>query len=171
MRQSKGKMSAIEIFQQLYSMGMWRWSVTVAAFVTFVPIVAAQDRPKISLALPVGTVSEAVQIEYFLTGPFGGYGGFVRAEKKRTSYDIEPFVDDRPADDIKIIVYLPGCEIAALDLAFSGTPVEQRLDCYPLSSFSFRGQVLHTVTTQDQNREIEVIYLAMWSHRFFGISD
>jgi hypothetical protein len=91
--------SAIEIFQQLYSMGMWRWSVTVVAFVTLVPIVAAQDRPKIPLALPSGTASETVQIEYFLTGPFGGYGGFVRAERKRAAYAIEPFVDDRPAHD------------------------------------------------------------------------
>jgi hypothetical protein len=157
-------------YQPLYLMGMLRWSFSVVAF-TLVPIVVAQDRPKVSLALPSGIASETGQIEYFLTGPFGGYGGFVRAESKIASYDIEPFVDGRAAENIKIIAYLPGCEIATLDLTFSGMPVERWLDCYPLGSVSFRGQVLPGSKTRGQNREIEVSYFAMWSHRFFGMVD
>lgn len=151
-------------------MGMLRSSFTLFAL-SLVPIVAAQDRPKVSLALPSRIASETVQIEYFLTGPFGGYGGFVRAESKRASYDIEPFVDGRAAENIKIIAYLPGCEIVTLDLAFSGMPIERWLDCYPLGTFSFRGQILPGSKSLGQNREIEVSYLALWSHEFFGISD
>jgi hypothetical protein len=150
---------------------MWRRSLALVALLTSVPIVEAQDRPKVLLTLPSGTASETVQIDYFLTGPFGGYGGFVRAERKKASYDIEPFVDGRPAENIKIIAYLPGCEIATLDFTFSGTPVERWLDCYPLASVSFRGQLSPASTTRAQSREIEVNYLAMWSHRFFGIAD
>jgi hypothetical protein len=164
-------MSVIGISQQLYLISMFYRSLILVAFLTLVPIFAAQDRPKISLALPWGIASETVQIEYFLTGPFGGYGGFVRAERNKASYDIEPFVDGRPAENIKIIAYLPGCEIAALDLTFSGVPVEQWLDCYPLGSVLFRGQVFPASMTRDQNREIEVTYLAMWGHQFFGIFD
>ncbi len=152
-------------------MGMWRKSLAVVTFLTAVQIVEAQYRPKISLVIPSGIASESVQIDYFLTGPFGGYGGFVRAERKRASYDIEPFVDGRPAENIKIIAYLPGCEIAALDLTFSGAPIEQGLDCYPLGSVSFRGQLSPATTTRARSRVIEVNYLAMWSHQFFGISD
>jgi hypothetical protein len=150
---------------------MWRRSLVFVALLTSVPIVEAQDRPKVSLTLPSGIASGTVQIDYFLTGPFGGYGGFVRAEGKQASYDIAPFVDGRPAENLKIIAYLAGCEIIALDLTFSGTPIEQRLDCYPLGSVSFRGQLLPPLTTRAQDREIEVNYLAMWSHRFFGIAD
>jgi hypothetical protein len=150
---------------------MWRWPLTVVGLVTLVPIVAAQDRPKISLVLPSGIASETVQIEYFLTGAFGGYGGFVRAESKKASFDIDPFVEGQPAKNIKIIAYLPECEISTLDLTFSGRPVERWLDCYPLGSVSFRGQVLPTSATRQQNGEIEVNYLAMWTHRFFGITD
>ncbi len=152
-------------------MGMWRRSLAFVALLTLVPIVEAQDRPKVSLRLPSGIASETVQIDYFLTGPFGGYGGFVRAERKKASIDIEPFVDGRPAENIKIIAYLPGCEIAALDLTFSGMPVEQWLDCYPFGSVWFRGQLLPASTTRAQSREIEVNYLAWWSHGFFGIAD
>lgn len=150
---------------------MWRWSLAIVAVLTLPAFVAAQDPPKVSLFLPSGVSSETVQIEYFLTGSFGGYGGFVRAERKRASYDIEPFVDGRAAENIKIIAYLPGCEIATLDLTFSGTPVERWLDCYPLGSVSFRGHVLPASKTRGENREIEVSYLALWSHEFFGIMD
>lgn len=150
---------------------MWRRSLALVALLISASTVEAQDRPKVLLALPSGIASKNVQIDYFLTGAFGGYGGFVRAEPNKASYDIEPFVDGRPAENIKIIAYLPRCEIATLDLTFSGTPVEHSLDCYPLGSVSFRGQLSPTSTTRAQSREIEVTYLAMWSHRFFGIAD
>jgi hypothetical protein len=159
------------MLRQLYSTGMWRGSLAFVALLASVPTVEAQDRPKVLLSLPSEIASEAVQIDYFLTGSFGGYGGFVRAEKKKASFDIEPFVDGRPAGNIKIIAYIPGCEIATLDLTFSGTPIEQWLDCHPLGSVSFRGQLWPASTIQAQSREIEVNYLAMWSHRFFGIAD
>ena len=90
-------------YRQLYSMGMWRRSLALVALLTSVPTVEAQDRPKVLLTLPSGIASETVQINYFLTDPFGGYGGFVRAERKKASYDIEAFVYDRPAENIKII--------------------------------------------------------------------
>jgi len=150
---------------------MWRRCLALVALLTSVLAVEAQVRPKITLTLPSGIDSETVQIDYFLAGPFGGYGGLVRAESKKVSYDIDPFVDGRPADNVKIIAYLPGCEIVTLDFAFTGTPVEQWLNCYPLGSVSFRGQVPPASTNRAQSREIEVSYLATWSHRFFGISD
>jgi hypothetical protein len=150
---------------------MCRWPLTIVSMAALMASVAAQDHPQVSLAFPLGIASETIQINYYLTGPFGGYGGFVRPDKQRVSYDIDPFVDGRPAENIKIIAYLPGCEITTLDLAFSGTAVERRLDCAPLGTISLRGQVLPALITQDQSREIEVSYLAMWSHRFFGIYD
>jgi len=132
--------------------------------------VAAQDRPRVSLALPPETASETVQINYYLIGPFGGYGDFVRPKKQRASYDIEPFVKDRAAENVKIIAYLPGCEITTFDFVFSGTTIERHIDCSPLGSVQLRGQVSASMT-QDEDGEIEANYLAMWAHRFFGISD
>ena len=52
---------------------------------------------KIILTLPANIPSENVQISYFMTGAFGGYGSFVRAEKGRNSYDIDvPLMASRP---------------------------------------------------------------------------
>jgi hypothetical protein len=159
------------VVPQLYSMSMWRSSLAFVALLISVPMVEAQDHPKVSLRLPPGIASETVQIHYFLRGPFGGYGGFVRAEREKASYDIEPFVDGQPAENVKIIAYLRGCEIATLDLTFAGAPIEQWLDCYPLGSVSLRGQLLLASTTRIQSREIDVDYSAMWAYRFFWIFD
>lgn len=150
---------------------MWRWSITVVALVVLVATTAGRDRPKVSLVLPDGIASETVQIQYYLTGAFGGSGSFVRPQKQRTSYDIDPFVEGRPAENIKIIAYLPGCEITTLNIAFSGTAVERSIDCSALGSVSLRGQVLPASLSTDQPREIEFNYLAMWAHEFFGIYD
>jgi hypothetical protein len=78
------------ISQQLYLRCMWRRSLAFVVLLTSVPIVEAQDRPKVSLTLPLGIASETVQIDYYLTGPFGGYGGFVRAERKKEGMQITP---------------------------------------------------------------------------------
>ena len=150
---------------------MWRWCHTVVVLLSLIPGLAAQDHPKVSLLLSSGIASEAAHIEYFLTGPFGGYGGLVQPESKKTSFDIDPFVEGRPAENIKIIAYLPGCEVATLDLTFSGTSVERWIDCFPLGSVSFRGEVLPTSVTLKQDEQIEISYLAMWSHEFYGIAD
>ena len=57
--------------------------------------------PRVSLILPADLPSENVQIDYFMTGPFGGYGGFVRPETKRTSYEIQPSVEGRTAQELR----------------------------------------------------------------------
>jgi len=150
---------------------MSRSLAAIFALLAMTLVLPAQDRPHVSLALPSGIASENAQIEYFLTGPFGGYGGFVNPEKEKTSYDIDPFVEGRAAKNVKIIAYLPGCEISTLDLTFSGVTVERTLDCYPSGQVLFRGQVLQSSATMMPNGEIEVVYLADWSFKFFGIMD
>jgi hypothetical protein len=159
------------MLQHLYSLHMLRTSLLVAVLFALAQIVVAQNHPKFSLVLPPGIASENVQINYFVLGPFGGYGGYVRAEKDRESYDIDPYVDDQPAKDIKVISYLPGCEITAFEVTLSDMPVERRLDCHPLGTISFRGRALPVSMIRNRDLEIEVRYLADWSLGFFGIFD
>ncbi len=133
--------------------------------------VAAQNRPKVSLIIPPGIASETVQIEYFREGKFGGSGGFVKALRDTSSYEIEPFVNGQPADGVKVIAYMPGCEVATLDVAFSGEDIERRLDCDPMGSVLFSGEVVAVSAIRQQSAEVEVSYLASWSHSFYGMSD
>jgi hypothetical protein len=150
---------------------MQRWLLIAVSVALFVPVFAAQDLPKVSLVLPPGSASETVQVNYFLAGSFGGYGGFVKPEPRRETYDIEPFVNGRAAAGIKVIAYIPGCEILAFALTSSGTSIERRLHCRPLGSIPIEARILDIPGTREQNLQIEVNYVATWSHQFFGISD
>lgn len=136
----------------------------------------AQDRgsqplPRVLFVLPSGVASETVQISYFMTGSFGGYGGFVRTETNRASYDIDASVDGKPATRVKVIAYLPGCEVVTLDIPLQHTTAERQLPCKPLGQISLHGQISPVAITQEEPAEVEVLYLAFWSHRFFGIFD
>jgi hypothetical protein len=49
--------------------------------------------------------------------------------------------------------------------------VKRSLDCHPLGSVVLRGEVVPVVLTGEQNREIEVSYLAMWVNALWEIMD
>jgi hypothetical protein len=155
---------------------MSRLALSTVLFVALVSALTGQDKaspflPMVKLSLPTGTASGAVQINYFMGGPFGGYGGYVKQEKGLREYVIEASVEGRAATDIKVIAYLPGCEILTLEIPLQGESVERQLVCKPLPSIALRGQIFPVSITQDQPVEVEVTYLAEWSHRFFGICD
>lgn len=66
-------------------------------------------------------------------GSFGGYGNYVKAGEARSTYEIDASVDGKPATSIKLIAYLPGCEIVTLDIPVltarqTPTPVQT---CWP----------------------------------------
>lgn len=131
----------------------------------------SRDGPLISLYLPHGFPSEKVQVQYFLLGPFGGYGGFVQAEPNRQSIDFIAAVDGKPAGEIKVIAFLPGCEFIALDFALAGTAMWRQLDCRPLNTITLHGQIQPPTFAQGKRAEIEVSYQADWAFKFFGIAD
>ena len=156
---------------------MFRSLLRIALLVAAVPVAAAQDSasrqaPKISLTLPSDIPCEPVQINYFMIGPFGGYGDFVRAEKGRSTYGIVASLVGKPAANVKVIAYLPGCEIATLEIPTQGTNLSRSLSCKLLGRILLRGQISPISITQDyQPAEVEVDYLAMWDHQFFSIMD
>ncbi len=130
------------------------------------------ESARITLALPYNIPSETVQINYFMSGPFGGYAGFVRAEKDKSGYDIAASMEGKPARNVKIIVYMPGCEIVLLDLPVTPPIPPQLLTCKRLKTIWMRGQINPaSVLLKGQPTEVEISYLATWDHRFFGIAD
>jgi hypothetical protein len=155
---------------------MRSFALGIVLLVALAPALAYQDEgsqplPKVSLVLPPGVVSETVQIVYFMVGPFGGNGLALKMEKDRPSYDIDASVDGKQATNIKVIAYLPGCEIATFDIPVRGKSLERQVPCKPLGSISLQGQIFPVSTTQEQPTEVDVNYLAVWSHKFFGICD
>ncbi|HEV2400181.1 MAG TPA: hypothetical protein VGS27_24800 [Candidatus Sulfotelmatobacter sp.] len=130
----------------------------------------SQESPTVRVDLPPGISPNDVHINYFMTGPFGGYGGFVTPARDRLSYQIIAAVDGKLAERVKLIAYAPGCQIETLDIQVQSQTVSRQLSCVPLAQTILRGQIMPTPIMQ-QPSEVEVAYVAMWDHRFFGIAD
>ncbi len=155
---------------------MFRFALRFAILVALTPALAGQEidsppLPKVVLSLPSGIASESVQIGYFMVGSFGGYGTYVKPAKGQSAYEINAFVDGKPARDVKVIAFLPGCEIVTLDIPMQGETQERQLTCEPLEWIVFSGQISPVSITREKPAEVEVVYLAPWAHQFFGIID
>ncbi|MGI4831006.1 MAG: hypothetical protein ACRYFU_22875 [Janthinobacterium lividum] len=132
----------------------------------------ADNGARITLAIPPVVPSETVQIKYFMTGQFGGYGGFVRAEKGLTAYSITASADSKPAFNVKIIAYLPGCEIVKLDIPVSEANIVRSLPCKKLEAKAVHGQISEALLDKEHGpTQILVEYFAIWGNHFFGIMD
>ena len=70
-----------------------------------------------------------------------------------------------------MIAYLPGCEIVTLVIPVTGKASKHQLPCKKIPSVALRGQIFPVSLTQEQPTEVEVQYVASWSHKFFGIYD
>lgn len=151
---------------------MVRFALGFVLFIGVAPAATNQNvtSPQVSLALPPGIAPETVQINYFMVGPFGGYGSFVRAENGRVVYNITASVNGKPAINVKVIAYLPGCDIETLDIPVHSGTVSRDLSCKPLGLVALHGQIFPASIIQPAS-EVEVAYLADWDHKFFGIAD
>jgi hypothetical protein len=140
------------------------------------PVILAQENaqpqsPTLMLNLPPEIASETVQINYFMLGPFGGYGGYVTRNKGRVFYDIPASVDGKPAGAVKIIAYMPGCEIVKLEITIQGAFEQRTLPCRALGRVPLRGRISPVSRPQISGVEVEINYEADWDHEFFCISD
>lgn len=132
---------------------------------------SSDDGPLISLFLPSGFPSERVQVRYFMSGPFGGYGGFVEPQPDRQTIDFVAGVDGRPAGYVKGFAFLSGCEIVTFEFAVTGTAMWRRLQCKPLKTITLRGHISPEALATTGAPEVDVSYEADWANRFFGIAD
>lgn len=159
-----------------HALPMTRIAVCVALILTVHPVAMGQDKaaeqgPTITLYLPSGFPAETVQVRYFMVGEFGGYGGGVRPEEGAQSLDIPASVDGKPASLVKIIAYLPGCEIFTLSVPIEGTATWRQLLCKPLGKIPLHGQIVPFSLAPEQSVSVEVAYEADWDHGFFPIMD
>lgn len=126
---------------------------------------------RITLFLPPAIASESVRMNYFMIGPFGGYGGYVVAEKGRASYDIAASVNGVPAETVKIIAYLPGCEIQKLEITMANRLESRTLACKTLGTVLLQGRIVRGPVKELSGLKVEISYQADWDHEFFGIAD
>jgi hypothetical protein len=124
------------------------------------------------IRLPPEIRSEQVQARYFLTGPFGGLGSFLKAEPEQNVYLIGTSVNHQAAETLKVILYAPGCQIVTIDVpSLSESEKTEEVPCEDLPSITFNGRVELPEPLRSRPYEVEITYMAYWDHDFFGIAE
>jgi hypothetical protein len=124
------------------------------------------------IRLPPEIRSERVQLVYYLTGPFGGYGGLVKPEPERNSYLIETSVDHQAAETLKVIMYAPGCQIVTIALdTLPETEKSRDVSCEDLPPMTFNGRVELPEALRRRPYEVEIMYMPFWQYDFFHIPE
>lgn len=145
--------------------------VLVLASGTALPHSKQNKSPTVLISLPTDIASENVQIIYFMTGPFGGYGGYVKPQRDLHSYQIEASVEGRPAESIKVLVYATGCNFQTLELSLSrDSAVHKEFVCDVLPEVTLRGQIPEGLI-RGRKAELMIMYVAHWACEFFGLAD
>src|SRR5262245_47609229 len=131
------------------------------------------DSHSFLLRLSPSIDTTALNISYYMTGSFGGFGGFVRTKPNVRDYVIETSYENRPAQTLKIIIYCPGYGLKLIDVSSlaDSSSRSASVELEPLPSISLSGKI---VSPEGRNRKyfkMDVEYLAFWVHEFFGIAD
>jgi hypothetical protein len=124
--------------------------------------------PVITLKLPHDIPSDKVQVQYFMAGPFGGFGNFIRPTANLSRYMIPAAVDGKPARSIKIFIYMPGCEFVIFDFLVQGD-AERSVVCEALGIAPLHGGIVPASAAKGKEAEVSIVYLAEWQFGLEGI--
>jgi len=127
----------------------------------------------IRMVLPPSVDSGTCHLQYFLVGPFGGYGGFARPKVDASEFEIETVREGEDAQRLKIVLFCPGYQIVTIafkslpDLASRTVHVHPK----PLGTIRFRGAVRGLTLQQVQVLHVDVDYTPWWICEFFNLPD
>jgi hypothetical protein len=94
-------------------------------------------------------------------GPFGGYGGRTEQRAGLHSYGISALVEGKAATEIRMIVYVSGCEIkTSISPLREDSRDEQEFECQRVASVKLSGQIVPTELATQNNTELVIKYMA-----------
>ena len=150
---------------------VWALAVTYLLTLCLAAQTSSSEHPIVVLNLPERVDSKEIVIDYFMTGPFGGTGMLRGMEANAKTYKIDAAVENVPARHMKVIAWLPGCQILAFEIPIREHKIERDLTCTPLGLVQLKGQIALGSVVRDKPWDIAVDYIAGWSHEFFGMYD
>ena len=137
------------------------------------PVAGFQAPPgqTIRLRFPEGIDLTRLEIRYFLSGPFGGYGTFVRTDPTIREYDVEVARPGGLAKSFKAMIHRPGYRFVVLtESVIEGQQTRTiPIQFEPLGSTPLTGEVI--LARPVVGLTMEAVYLASWGHEFYGIVD
>jgi hypothetical protein len=127
--------------------------------------VLAQHTLRFVFTVPENLSADSVQIHYIAIRSGNGSADILRERAKQNAYELA-----EPAEKLKVIAYLPGCQFEIFELS-AGMATTQPLSCRPLPSIQGRGQITNPDLLVGKSAVVEVSYLAQWAETFFGCVD
>jgi hypothetical protein len=116
--------------------------------------------------------AEELQVRYFMTGDFGGLGGFQVEPGGEHRIVIHTEEKGIAAKTLKIAFYAPHCQIQTISVdELSEISREGEFHCTPLGDIKLQGKFSRGPITPDRKIEVQILYLGYWGHSFFGIAD
>lgn len=113
-----------------------------------------------------------VQLRYFIVGKFGGYGEFAFDTSDEHTILLHTEVKGVPAASLKAFLYVPGCQIATIDVPeLAKSSRELSFECHPLPTIAFTGKIESGQPVTDPQPVVDVRYMAIWGLTFFGTPD
>ena len=126
----------------------------------------------VSIRLPPDIKMDGLQINYFITGAFGGVGSFIRIEPNIRNYEIPTTYDGKPVVKLQMIVFSPHYLVKTFDFPnLEGQNKNIELKLEPSETTPFSGKVLLPDHLNADELEVKVGYLARWKCEYFGLSD
>jgi hypothetical protein len=133
---------------------------------------SSSDDP-IRLVLPPSIDSRSCQLQYFLVGSFGGYGGFARPKPNASEFEIETLHEGAAAESLKAALYCPGYQLQTM--TFDSLPDAAgrnfQLNPKPLGTVQFLGVVRGLISQNSQVFYVDVDYTPSWVCEFFRLAD
>jgi hypothetical protein len=127
----------------------------------------------IRLVLPRSVQAGTCQLQYFLVGPFGGYGGFARPKLDASEFEIETVHEGEAVQRWQVILSCSGYQVETM--AFNSLPDvggrTVRVDPKPLGAVRFRGMVRGLTLQQVEVLYVDVDYTPSWICEFFRLPD
>ena len=120
----------------------------------------AQHTLRFVLSLPDNVRSDFVQIHYVAFRSGNGYADILREPAKQNAYELA-----EPAEKLKVLAYLPGCQFEVLELSSGITPTQSLL-CRPLRTAQLKGQITNPELFAGKSAVVE---LSVVAHQIFGV--
>jgi hypothetical protein len=127
----------------------------------------------VRVVLPRSVETNSCQLEYFLVGPFGGYGGVARPKRDASEFEIETVHEGEVVERLKVILSCSGYQIETMTFnSVSDLDVRTfQVHPKPLGTVRFRGVVRGLTLQQVQALHVDVDYMPWWICEFFHLSD
>jgi hypothetical protein len=126
----------------------------------------------ISMHLSQNTNTDRLQIDYFITGSFGGFRDFIRIDPEIWNYEIPISYKGKSVETLKLIVFSPNYQVKTFDFpTLKGQKSNIDLDLKPLDTVPFFGKILLPNQLNAEELQVTVNYIPSWQCEYLQLLD